>query len=470
MSFWTTVFPLVEFAWVLVLAVTRLLERRTPTATLAWLGFLAWLPLVGLLVYYFFGPRRLRRRKLKRQEGSRLLLRAMRDLDEEMDDPRWTSLARMAIAAGEAPPLPAADVALFLEGDALYDALEAAIRAASHHVHVEYYIFGDDAVGRRILAALEDRARAGVEVRVVLDGIGAYSLSNAALAPLRKAGGDVAWFNPVSGFRPRLANFRTHRKIVIVDGVHGFTGGMNVAGDHSLVSSGGRAWRDTHVSFRGPATRALQRVFLEDWYFASGKVPPSGPEYFVPVTHGDGHALVQVVSSGPDRDLYAIHQLFFGAITQAQRRVWVTTPYFVPDETILAALVAAGLRGVDVRVLVPRSSDNTLVDLAARSYYPELVRARVQVHEYTGRMLHAKTMVVDDEISIVGTANMDNRSFRLNFEVVAAIYDEATARELGRVFEHDLAKAELVKVRELRDKGFVERLGESAARLFSPLL
>jgi cardiolipin synthase len=224
------------------------------------------------------------------------------------------------------------------------------------------------------------------------------------------------------------------------------------------------------VSFRGPATRALQRVFLEDWYFASGKVPPSGPEYFVPVTHGDGHALVQVVSSGPDRDLYAIHQLFFGAITQAQRRVWVTTPYFVPDETILAALVAAGLRGVDVRVLVPRSSDNTLVDLAARSYYPELVRARVQVHEYTGRMLHAKTMVVDDEISIVGTANMDNRSFRLNFEVVAAIYDEATARELGRVFEHDLAKAELVKVRELRDKGFVERLGESAARLFSPLL
>jgi cardiolipin synthase len=190
----------------------------------------------------------------------------------------------------------------------------------------------------------------------------------------------------------------------------------------------------------------------------------------VPVTHEGDHALVQIVSSGPDRDLYAIHQLFFGAITQAQKRVWITTPYFVPDETMMAALVAAGLRGVDVRVLVPRSSDNTIVDLAARSNYPELVRARVQVHEYKDRMLHAKTMVVDDDIAIVGTANMDNRSFRLNFEVVAAIYDEGTTRELARAFESDLEKSEVVKVRELRDKPFTDRLGESAARLFSPLL
>jgi cardiolipin synthase len=470
MSFWTTILPVLEMTWVIVVAVGLVLDRRSPAATLAWIGILAWLPLVGILVYYFFGPRRLRRRKMKRQEGSRLLLRAMRELDQELDDPRWTSLARMAIAAGESPPLPATDVTLYLEGDALYDALEAAIGAARHHIHVEYYIFDGDDVGRRMIAALAERAKAGVEVRVVLDGIGAYSLSSAALEPLRKAGGDIAWFNPVSGFRPRLANFRTHRKIVIVDGAHAFTGGMNVTGDHSLLSSGGRAWRDTHVSFRGPATRALQRVFLEDWYFASGKAPPTGEQYFVPVTREGEHALVQVVSSGPDRDLYAIHQLFFGAITQAQKRVWITTPYFVPDETMLAALVSAGLRGVDVRVLVPRSSDNTLVDLAARSYYPELVRARVQIHEYKDRMLHAKTMVVDDDVAIVGTANMDNRSFRLNFEVVAAIYDDVTTRSLARAFESDLEKSDAVKVRELKDKPFADRLGESAARLFSPLL
>ena len=472
MPLWTTALTVLEVGWVITISIGIVLERRSPVATLAWIGILAWLPIFGILVYYFFGPRRLRRRKMKRQEGSRMLLRAMRELDHEQGDERWNSLARLAIAAGESPPLPATDITLFLEGDTLYEALEAAIKSAKHHVHVEYYIFDDDGVGQRIIAALTERAKAGVEVRVVLDGIGAYRLSNRALEPLRQAGGDVAWFNPVSGFRPRLANFRTHRKIVICDGELAFTGGMNVTKSHSILSSGGSAWRDTHMSFRGPACRALQRVFLEDWYFASGKAPPTGEPYFiaVPVSGEGEHALVQIVSSGPDRDLYAIHQLFFGAITQAQKRVWLTTPYFVPDEVMLAALVAAGLRGVDVRILVPRSSDNSLVDYAARSYYPELVRARVQIHEYTDRMLHAKTMVIDDSLSIVGTANFDNRSFRLNFEVVAAIYDVHTTNDLARAFTQDLEKAAAVKVREIKDKGLLERLGEGGARLFSPLL
>ncbi len=470
MSFWPTLFTVLEVSWVVVIAIGIVLERRSPVATLAWIGILAWLPIFGIVIYYFFGPRRLRRRKMRRQEGSRLLLRAMRELDHEQKDERWNSLARLAIAAGESPPLPATDITLYLEGDALYDALHAAIRAAEHHVHVEYYIFDDDDVGKRVLAALVERAEAGVEVRVVLDGIGAYSMSNRALEPLRKAGGDVAWFNPVSGFRPRLANFRTHRKIVICDGAIAFTGGMNVTKSHSILSSGGSAWRDTHMSFRGPACRALQRVFLEDWYFASGKQPPTGEPYFIPVSNEGEHALIQIVSSGPDRDLYAIHQLFFAAITQAQKRVWLTTPYFVPDEIMLAALVAAGLRGVDVRILVPRSSDNSLVDYAARSYYPELVRARVQIHEYTEAMLHAKTMVVDDSLAIVGTANFDNRSFRLNFEVVAAIYDVHATSDLARAFETDLEKAAVVKVREIKEKSLLERLGEGGARLFSPLL
>lgn len=471
MPSWTTIFTVAEVTWVVLLSIGIVLDRRSPAATLAWIGILAWLPFVGALIYYFFGPRRLKRRKMRRQEGSRLLLRAMRALDHELDDPRWTSMARLAIAAGESPPLPASEIRLYLEGDALYDALEEAIRAAKHHVHLEYYIFDDDAVGRRVLAALTERAQAGVEVRLVLDGIGAYSLPSSALDPLRTAGGEVAWFNPVSGFRPRLANFRTHRKIVIVDGIHAFTGGMNVTRTHSILSSGGAGWRDTHLSLRGPACRALQRVFLEDWYFASGHAPPTGDAYFVPVNADQGaFTLVQIVSSGPDRDVYPIHQLFFSAIAQAQKRVWITTPYFVPDEITLAALVAAGMRGVDVRVLVPRSSDNLMVDLAARSYYPELVKARVQIHEYVGRMLHAKTLVVDDTLAIVGTANFDNRSFRLNFEVVAAIYDATATSELARSFERDLQHAEPVKVRELKDKRFHERLGESGARLFSPLL
>ncbi len=467
---WATLLTILEVAWIVALSLGIVLERRSPTATLAWIGALVWLPFVGALVYYLLGPRRLKRRKVRRQECAQALRRAMQELDREVDDPRWSGLARLAITLGESPPLPAHDVRLFLDGDALYDALEAAIREARHHVHVEYYIFDDDAIGRRMIAALTERAAAGVEVRVVLDGIGSYGLADRAFDALRASGGDVAWFNPVSGLRPRLANFRTHRKIVIVDGSVAFTGGMNVAGDHSIHRSGGHAWRDTHLAFRGPATRALQRVFLEDWIFASGKTVPPREPYFVPVTRDGAHTLLQVVSSGPDRDVFPIYQVFFTAIMQARERIWLTTPYFVPDEPMLTALVAAGLRGVDVRILVPRSSDNLLVDLAARSYYPELVRARVHIYEYVGRMLHAKTLVVDGELAIVGTANFDNRSFRLNFEVIAALYDPQMAAELAHAFERDLTRAELVRVREIKEKRFIDRLGEATARLFSPLL
>lgn len=473
MTFWTLL-TIVEVSWVVAISLTIVLERRSPVATLAWIVALAWLPLIGIAVYYFLGPRRLRRRKLKRQDSARAVARAMRALDAEVDDPRWTSLAKLAIAAGGSPPLPAREVRLYLEGDAKFEAMLAAIASARHHVHVEYYIFEDDPIGRRVVDALVERAKAGVEVRVVLDGIGSYGLRGAALAPIVAAGGEVAWFNPVSGFRLRWANFRTHRKIVIVDGTVAFTGGINVSKDQSATASGARAWRDTHLSFRGPAVRPLQRVFLEDWCFASGRSPPTGDAYFPPspVVGPDAadHALVQVVASGPDHDLYAIQQFFFGAITQAQARLWLTTPYFVPDEATLAALVAAGLRGVDVRILVPRSSDNLLVDLAARSYHPELVRAGVKIHEYEGRMLHAKTLVVDDELAVVGTANFDNRSFRLNFEVVVAIYDAETASDLARSFENDLAHAPPVRVRELKEKKLAERLGEAGARLLSPLL
>lgn len=472
MTFWQLV-GVLEVGWVAALSVGIVLDRRSPVATLAWIGILAWLPLVGALVYYFFGPRRLRRRKLKRQESAKLIAKTMSALDEELDDTRWSGLARLAVAAGESPPLPAAGIELFFEGDPLYAAIVKAIDAAEHHVHVEYYIFDGDRIGELVRDALVRARKRRVEVRLLLDGIGAYALTDAFVAPLVAEGGEVAWFNPVSGFRPRLANFRTHRKIVLCDGAVAFTGGMNVTRDHSARENGPRAWRDTHVTFRGPAARALQRVFLEDWTFATGRAPTLGEAYFPTMSAQPSDAFptrVQVVASGPDRDLSAIHQFFFGAITQAQQRVWLSTPYFVPDEPMLAALVATALRGVDVRILVPARSDNVIVDLAARSYFPELVRAGVRLFAYEGRMLHAKTLVIDGELAVVGTANFDNRSFRLNFEVVAAVYDPACTDELARAFTRDLEHAPPIQPRELRRRDLLPRLGESSARLFSPLL
>lgn len=477
---WWTALTVFELGWVVVVAITIILERRSPVTTFAWISVLAWLPFVGLAVYYFFGPRRLRRRKMRLQASSKRIARAARAFDEALDDPRWSGLARTAMSLGEAPPLAAGPIELITDGDVLFDAMEQAIDDAKEHVHLEFYIFDGDEIGTRMREALIRAVKRKVEVRLLVDGIGSVSLKRAFLRPLEEAGGQVAFFNPVSGFRLRMANFRTHRKILVCDGRVGFVGGMNITRRHSARCCKDAAWRDTHVRFEGPAVAALQRVFLPDWYFASGIFEEDDAARFfadafkpsrqADATNAQTDSLLQVVSSGPDKDIFAIHHLFFGAISQAQKRVWLTTPYFVPDESTLAALIGAGLRKVDVRILVPANSDNRLADMAARSYFPELARAGVKISEYTPHMLHAKTLVIDNDLAVIGTANFDNRSFRLNFEVVVAAFCQRTNAELARAFEADLTQAVPVRVRDIREKPLLERFGESCARLLSPLL
>jgi cardiolipin synthase len=462
---------LAEVAWVASMTVFLILERRSPTATLAWILALAVLPVVGALIYLVLGPRRLKRRKRRRATAAlsvRALLKAV-DEDPDGEHRNLAQLAAAAVAAGEAPPMPARDLQLFFDGDATYAALEAAIDAAVHHVHVEYYIFNPDEAGTRIRDALIRRAQAGVEIRMVIDGVGSYAAGDKFLAPLRAAGGQVVFFNSVapSRIRLRLANFRTHRKIVVIDGVVGFTGGMNVTREHAPMYSGAAAWRDTHFKLCGTAVRGLQAVFLEDWFYAFGSAP-SGEAYLAP--RGDGDRPVQIIASGPDRDAFAIQMFYFAAIATAQHRVWITTPYFVPDEAIMRAITSAALRRVDVRLLIPRKGDSKLVDLAARSYVPDLLSARVKVYAYEPRMIHAKTIVVDDELAIVGSANMDNRSFRLNFEVIAAAYDPAQNAALATAFERDLESATPMTLGEFAKLRWRTRLGQASARLLSPLL
>jgi cardiolipin synthase len=314
------------------------------------------------------------------------------------------------------------------------------------------------------------KAQQGVEVRVLLDWIGAYSVRARFLAPLLEAGAKVAWFNPVSltRLRTRYTNFRTHRKILICDGRIGFTGGINVSEEQTSEFAGSRAWRDTHIRIEGSAVRALQRVFIEDWHFATGELL-NGPRYLRPA-RARGDEMVQIVASGPDGEGYAIHKLFFAAIASAHERVFITTPYFVPDDPILSALVTAAMRGVDVRVIVPAASDSRLVDLAARSYFPELLAAGVRLFEYLPRFIHAKTLVIDRHVAIVGSANLDNRSFRLNFEVCAAVYGTSFVARLAAAFEDDLHECREVRTKQIRRGSLVQRFGESVARLFSPLL
>jgi cardiolipin synthase len=469
---WWTVATIAEVVWVVVMALGIVLERRSPVATIAWIALLAWLPLLGVAVYFFFGPRRLRRRKLKRAAGQKLLEAAVKSIEVDSEHAiARTQLARLVVATGEAPPLRATAVDLYFDGKETYAAMFNAIDRAQHHVHLEYYIYEADAIGTALRDRLTARAKAGVQVRLLIDSVGSHSLRSKFFAPLVAAGGELAWFNPVVGrhLSPRMANFRSHRKIVVCDGVVGFTGGMNVSACHSSVTSPSTYWRDTHARIEGSAVRALARVFLEDWYFATETPPPLDERYLVtPKPEGDHY--VQVVASGPDASTFAIQRLYFAAVTSARERVWLETPYFVPDDAFLEALVSAALRGVDVRLLVPEHGDNRLVDLAARSYFPDLLRVGAQVLEYTPRFLHAKTCVVDGDLCIVGTANLDNRSFQLNFEVVAAVYGEEANSTLAAAFERDLADARPVKGKELRREPFVRRASEAVARLFSPTL
>jgi cardiolipin synthase len=466
MSFWT-IFSLVEVVWVIGFSIWLVLQRRSPVATLAWILIAAWLPLIGIAIYQFFGPPRLRRKRLRHAQARARVASKTTRMPVVEDVGR---LMRLAERSGEIAPTRARALDLYNNGEAAYAAIEADIARAKHHVHLEYYIWEADETGTHLRDLLAERARNGVEVRLLVDAIGSPRAKKKFVQPLLDAGVHVAWFNPLTfgALRMGLINFRTHRKIVVCDGRVGFTGGINITDVHTARFAGAEAWRDTHARIEGAAVHGLQRLFLEDWQFATSSSEDVAA-YFPP-DPGDGAHIVQVLGSGPDHKLFPIYKVFFAAIAAADERVLITTPYFVPDEPVLMALTTAALRGVDVRLLVPRKGDSALVTAAARSYFEELLAVGVKIYEYGPPMLHAKTMVIDEELSIVGTANMDNRSFRLNFECALAIAGAKHARLLADWFFTDIEKATEVTARGERKVPLRQRTVESVARLLSPIL
>ncbi|HYW51161.1 MAG TPA: cardiolipin synthase [Gemmatimonadaceae bacterium] len=461
-----------EVVWVLAVSAYILTERRPPLATVAWIVTLASLPIIGLLVYYFLGPRSLerkRRRRVVARAAKRSRSSGSRPNRASAVDSLGTAGARIAaVAAGveQSPPLPARTLDLYDGGCQTYTAILEAIAAARHHVHLEYYIFEEGVVARRIRDALVERAKAGVQVRLLLDGLGSKRMGG-FLQPMRDAGVHVARFGP--RMRPGFVNFRTHRKIVVCDGTTGFTGGINIDDCHDASVVGpDDCWRDTHARITGDAVAPLALAFLEDWQYATDEVL-DGLE-FLPELNGAGTELVQICASGPDAHPQSIHAVYFTAITSAQQRVWISTPYFVPDESMQSALSSAALRGVDVRVLIPVRSDQRLADAAARSYFPELLAAGVRLFLYGPPPLHAKTLVIDGDAAIVGSANLDNRSLRLNFEAIAVCYGREPVELLAAMYERDLLRSSEVTVRDIKRLSIPSKLVEGAARLFSPML
>ena len=449
--------------------------------------------MLSAITYFFLGPRKLKRRHLRRDLAKTVAGRIAEIPDgarpEKLASRNWlSSLAAVPVSLENSPPRPAWGVRLLIDGDQTYQTIEAAMARAERHLHIEYYIFDPDEVGQRWRDLLAERARAGVRVRLLVDAIGSSNCTETFWKPLVEAGGEVRLFNPLRlfNFKAPTLNFRTHRKIVVIDGLIGFTGGINVSKGNSSLSSGSSAWRDTHLEIIGPPVIDLQRIFLEDWLYAGQdnahkarrdrmKTPADIERWFPPQASPEPVAAVQdlpwvqIIDSGPDENVPQIHRFMFTAITMARFRCWITTPYFVPDDPIYTAIVAAKNRGVDIRILIPRRGDSKLVTAAARTFAEDAANEGVPVYEYRGRMIHAKTIVIDDALSIVGTANIDNRSFRLNFEVIAAIYDRAATEELAELFLADQKHATVLDPNP--DKQSVwRRMFGSAARLFAPLL
>lgn len=478
---WTSLFLAVHGGVVTSLIV---FERRRPTSTMAWLLALIFMPVVGLALYLLFGPTRARRHARRYAaiiDRVRPVL-TRHDVRAKLachDDPEISPLAEILLRLGrsltQTPASPGNRVTALVDARAAYPAIFDAIAGARDHVHVFFYIIQPDEVGRSLRDALVGSARRGVTVRVACDAVGSSRLPWSFWKPLLDAGGQVAYFRPIARLLARLPrrerfDFRNHRKVVVVDGRSGFTGGINVGREYLGLDHRTGFWRDTHLRIDGPAVLALQKAFAADWLEAAGELLDDARYFPAPAADPGGSSTVQIVDSGPDREYPPISFVLVQAMALARRRLWITTPYFVPDAPVEQALMAAALRGVDVRLLVPCRSDAPIVTYAAETYYPDLLQAGVRVFRYERGFVHAKTMVVDDWAATVGSANLDMRSFHLNYEINAFVYDRSFADSLAAQFLEDLEHAEELPSDYDRRVSIPRRALQSVARMLSPLL
>jgi cardiolipin synthase len=471
------------FFWVVALALVPLVlvRRKEPASTIAWILALVFLPVLGSVLFVLFGRDRVRwpaRRKRQLDAIIRARVAGAREPEPEADRdspvPSESGLERALFRVGGRLTHQHATrgnrVDVLFDGADVYEALGAAIDGARHHVHAQYYLIRNDATGRWFRDCLVSAAKRGVTVRLLLDGFGCLAVGRAWRRPIEKAGGRVGEFLPMRSVLLQPVNLRNHRKIVVVDGETAFTGGFNIGDEYKggQMPGVGR-WRDVQLRIEGPAAAELQRVFFQDWAFATGE-PIDPREYFPRVPPARGAATIAIVPSGPDTRTEAIHRLFFGAIALAEREVKVTTPYFVPTESLMVAMEFAAMRGVELKLLLPGRSNHRVTYHAGRSFYAQLLDAGVDVLEYEPGIVHAKTMVADGQVALVGSANMDLRSFRQNFEVHALVHDPATALKLRESFAEDEAKCRRVDRTEWQRRSWALRIREGAARLVSPLL
>ena len=464
-------FRLVYLAVILFTIVIVLLDNRNPVKTMAWVLVLVFLPVVGLAFYFFFGRNTRKERLISKTGFSRLSKRPMAEYQAQEalgDFTGRNQLIPFFHRVSNALPFEGNDVQVFTDGYSMYQELFRRIAKAKHHIHLEFYIFENDAVGRLLRDLLIDKAREGVSVRLLYDDVGCWDVNPMFYDEMLCEGIEVRSFLKVRfpQFTSKV-NYRNHRKLAIIDGKVGFIGGMNIALRYLKGVPWG-VWRDTHICLKGKAVYGIQTAFLTDW-FAVDRTLLTSAQYF-PKMDTVGTSVAQIVTSDPVGEWHDIMLGLVKAISCAQRYIYVETPYFLPTEQVMAAFQTAALSGVDVRLMIPKKADAFITHKGTMSYLDELMKSGVKVYFYRAGFLHSKLWVADDEWASVGSTNLDFRSFEHNFEANAFFYDEKTVCTMKEIFLEDMKKCMTLSQKIWDKRSFKNKIVESVVRLLAPLL
>ena len=467
---------------VIMISIVIFYENQRPEKTIAWLLILFVFPILGFFLYLIFGHKF---RKIKKFKKKKLLsIKEFKNIFDrekinpegpmdyiEKNIPDKKKLITLLHNMEDAQLSYRNSMEIFTDGKSTFDDFIFEIDRATSHIHMEFYIFRDDETGKRIQKHLINKAREGVEVRIIYDGMGNIKIGQEFIKDFTDNGIQAVCFAPVIfPIINNRINYRNHRKILIVDGKIGYIGGFNIGREYEGNYGEIKTWRDTHLKITGEGAKHLQNIFIDDWYYLT-KDSLKEDKYFPNFQCEEQRAVLQVVKGGPDSEWESIMQMYFAMISNARKNIYITTPYFIPNESLLMAITNAALSGIDVRILIPAKSDYVFMTWASSSYIKELLEAGVRVYEYDeNSFVHAKTIVADGEVSSVGTANLDVRSFSMNFEVNAFIYDRKLAEKLTESFFCDLEESKEITMETIDGKKIPRILLESWAKLFSPLL
>lgn len=482
---WILLLELVYLFVIIAVCLVIVFDTESVSKTLAYLLLTIFVPVLGAVFYFSFGIN-YRKRKIysKKLEADEVLVqkaeKKLKEFNRQLDNSENVSIHenRSLIHLLSNPKIGGGAVILHNEvkilenGEVFFPLLLEGLKKAKHHIHIQYYIYENDTIGNQIKDILIQKVKEGVVVRFIYDDFGSKSIRSNIAKELKNSGVFAFPFHKIKLlFLANRMNYRNHRKIVVIDGETAFTGGINVCDKYINTGDNRLYWRDTNVMIKGAAAYGLQQIFLSDWNFCSKENLGVDSVFFPKIAFSENaNAAVQIVSNGPDSDLPNILYTIIQAISKAKEEILLTTPYYIPESSLQEAIIIAALSGVEVKMLVPEQGDSKLVNFATQAYFEDLLVAGVKIYLYKKGFIHAKTFVTDRKLASIGTANLDLRSFDLNFEVSAIIYDEKSATELAEMFDKDLLDSEEITYKRWVERSKGRRFVERLVRLISPFL